>query len=820
MLMRISGGTEGIREYLETGRKADREWSRDELDTRLPLAGDLDFTDQVIGSMQGKGEKYLHITLSFREDEISRETLEAITEDFRDFAFAAYDADEYVFYAEAHLPRRTSYTHAQTGALIERKPHIHIVVPETNLLTGRSLNPFGRVEHQTAFLEAFQEHVNAKYGLASPKDHQRAELTPASELISRYKGDVFRGAGADVKAEILDAILDRDVRTMEGFDALLRERGEVRSRNAGKAGEYRNLKRPDDAKGINLKGYVFSREFIELSAIEKRAKLTREAAAHYATAQEKRPTQADYAAKLDDWRERRALEIKYLNSGNRKAYQAYREADPVQQRAMLAQRREAFYQRHRAGIEPPEPQRPAPNPATQKAIMRAAYAEALAEKPEAGTLGGLRTLGDVGVLSLAAAPDPLPLPAPADRQPNSVIERFTDELHEQRAQGAERGDMDRIKRELDGRALLDRLSHSHGVIPEKYAVTQGKDGGDRIRCGSRNLNVSDFLTKELHLPWKEASAILRECHDRQVGGHKIERHEPPRQKLWSRFQDARPDIKVMREKAWGEQLAGEKKRRDRIRSTYQARRGKAQGDRTMRPAERKAAVSIARMERIAAEQALREAIKREREQLKAEFPYPPAQQYGVWLRRQAEAGDRDALDELRRREGVTWQHQEKDPSPALRSDHINPATPFLPFRYEVSRTGDVTYSDRQGHLLRDARDRVSMLRTDDQAIAIGLKLAQQKFYKGGALTEITVANGTPEFRRQAVEVAVREGIRVSFADKDMERYRVELIAKQQAAKVEARGQGKPQPQPQPQQQPDAKKEQKPATPRRPRGVER
>ena len=43
--------------------------------------------------------------------------------------------------------------------------------------------------------------------------------------------------------------------------------------------------------------------------------------------------------------------------------------------------------------------------------------------------------------------------------------------------------------------LLAAVARSHGVIPEKYQVSKAKDGSDRIKCGTRNLNVSDFLTR-------------------------------------------------------------------------------------------------------------------------------------------------------------------------------------------------------------------------------------------------------------------------------------------------------------------------------------
>ena len=164
MLIRVRGSKAGIRKYLEDGRKDGRDHGRSELDERVVLAGDLALTDAIINSMDKQGERYLHITLAFKEDEISRENLQAITDDFQKFSMSAYEADEYCFYAEAHLPRLKSYTNQQTGEFIERKPHIHIVIPEYNLLSQQNLNPFGKVDQQTKFLEAFQEHINAKYG--------------------------------------------------------------------------------------------------------------------------------------------------------------------------------------------------------------------------------------------------------------------------------------------------------------------------------------------------------------------------------------------------------------------------------------------------------------------------------------------------------------------------------------------------------------------------------------------------------------------------------------------------------------------------------
>jgi hypothetical protein len=171
MLLRISGSVEGIRKYLETGQMQGREKTREELDERVILAGSLDLLDAVITQKQGKGDRYLHITLSFLEDHIPAETLEEIMERFERFAFTAFKREEYFYYAEAHLPRMKTQIDKRTGKAITRKPHIHIVIPKVNLLSGRYLEPFGRVTLNIHYLDAWQEEINREFGLASPKDY-------------------------------------------------------------------------------------------------------------------------------------------------------------------------------------------------------------------------------------------------------------------------------------------------------------------------------------------------------------------------------------------------------------------------------------------------------------------------------------------------------------------------------------------------------------------------------------------------------------------------------------------------------------------------
>lgn len=90
-------------------------------------------------------------------------------------------------------------------------------------------------------------------------------------------------------------------------------------------------------------------------------------------------------------------------------------------------------------------------------------------------------------------------------------------MRERYEQATDKERFAQIRQHLDCAQLLGSLSHSHGLNPELYQVTKAKDGTSRIQCGSRALTPSDFLTKELGLPWRDAAQILRKTYEHQIG---------------------------------------------------------------------------------------------------------------------------------------------------------------------------------------------------------------------------------------------------------------------------------------------------------------
>ncbi|MGM3412362.1 LPD7 domain-containing protein [Burkholderiaceae bacterium 26] len=974
MLIRIRHYREGVKEYLEKGQKQDREFTRDEMDERVILAGDLDLTDALIQSMDSTdASRYMNVTLSFKEDELSREVLAEIVRDFEAFMFAAYRPDEYNFYAEAHVPRLKSYPDRKTGDLVERKVHIHVVVPALNRLTGRRLDPFGKVDQQTRFLEAFQEHVNAKYGLASPRDNRRVAFTDSSEMISRYKGDAFDGSNRELRSAILDAVLARDITCYEDFRSLLAEFGEVRTRNAGRSNEYENVKPPGAAKGVNLKEYVFSREFVELSAEDKRAAMEARVHAEYVAPGQPRTTPVMFREALAEWHTSRAREVKYLNGGS-PFYKIYREAPADEQRTLLAEREFQFYQpyggldgkaldrgersgygehgawrwaerdggrgwgdsrpefgreveaqpsqrdrrgghgrggvdvdadRPRAAPESADRVRGLPfggmdghptraqellpadpllelgveqaeradalrragdfagagtserrsvslsaedlawrfvaarmydayqagDPASQARLLSASAAKFtqyqfapppgaagipapfgqrpgprnLAEIEGFDAIGSMpfeRAQSDAGINAINSQPiradappghsqHPPSWPAAVGagdivvqfnsrartatgREADSVLDQLARDLSERRAA---RGDIERaefreIKANLDAQRLLDTLSRTHGLIVDKYAITKGADGGDRIRAGMRNLNVSDFLTKELNLSWADAAQLLRTTYRAQTG-REIEAPSPQRPEptpaLWREFMLQRAVFGQADRAAWAAQLQSERERREAIRSAFRAARSAIGEDpKLSRAAQVKAALSTARMTRVEQETALSRAITAERDTLRASRP-SQEDRYLAYLAARGQRGDTAALFELQR---LRPQEPAEDP----RRLTIRPTRPVQPnailydgpvITHRVQRNGDVEYQRNGAALLVDQGKSVRLWQNDRDAIEIALRLAQQKF---GPVLQLS---GPLEFQMEAARVAADARLNVEFADGAINRMFVE-----------------------------------------------
>ena len=538
MLISVGGGNSGIEDYLEKGKKKEREHTRDELDERLILDGNLHHTRQVIASMDTQAERYLHITLGFKEDHISPELLQSISDDFRTFSMNAYDTEEYDFFSEAHLPKIKTLLDKRTGELIERKPHIHIAIPKVNLLTGKRIDPFELVKDIQHHIDAFQEVTNEKYGLESPKMNLRTTFNSSSEIVSRHKGDIFIGQGKALKETAFNILMESKIQSLPDFSHALSQAGfEVKIRNAKSDDPYLNIKMSDHVgKGVNLKDLVFRSDFLAKSFSEKQNSLST-----YDPKQYIDQSKSNYRATpkhhqdLKHWYEQKSHEVRYIKFRNRQQYKSLKQNDKLkfldQKRAENYEQNQRIsgdfdtvklpYRASRNIIEGTVRQSTDYDGATNENLRKSDYyVERI--KQHSGNIGS-GTREHLARRHLRAIVTDLQQHRNDQGNPivASVRERTSrsDVIRQIISDNLDRTepDLTQIKKGIDSQQLLNQLHLTHGLITDKYPVSLNKEQEPRIQCGKRLLNVSDFMTKELNLSWKETRQYLIDEYQRQHG---------------------------------------------------------------------------------------------------------------------------------------------------------------------------------------------------------------------------------------------------------------------------------------------------------------
>ncbi|EPP5665734.1 LPD7 domain-containing protein [Vibrio cholerae] len=314
MLVRVRDGKSGVIEYLIYGQKSGRDHTRDELDERICIDGNIQLTDEIINDLKldDRPANYLHITLSFSEKDISEEKIEEAYNKYKSLLMSAYRSDEYNVYAEIHYPKIKSYVDWKTGEVVERFPHVHMVLPMRNLLTDKYLNPYGKYDKNIKHFDALQEHVNISMGISSPYDSQRENVIKldGSDFISRYKGDTFKGSSKEFKSQILDIISEKDIRTVESFEKELSLIGEVSRGKIGSDDEYLKVRPFGEKKFVRLKESCFKDDFI-INRILKR----------------ERPTKKTVDSLVKEWVELKSKEIKYIHTASPKIRNQYYHLD-------------------------------------------------------------------------------------------------------------------------------------------------------------------------------------------------------------------------------------------------------------------------------------------------------------------------------------------------------------------------------------------------------------------------------------------------------------------------------------------------------------
>jgi hypothetical protein len=832
MIIEISSGKGGFKRYLEHGQKRGRELHRDELDQRIALAGDLTVFEVATSSGEGDGQKYDHITLSFSEDHVSDEVLQIAVMEFQDHALAAWPQAQrhrIAFYAEAHRPRIASYTNSETGELVERLTHIHIGLGKHDLLTGESIEPLGFLGPQSdnlKYIDAWQESFNARHGFTSPKDNPKITAENAVDVLSRYTGQrpdhlgTFNQKKAALEVSLQKDIIARNLTSWEGLGELLTNHGVVSKMREGQFGECYRIKPHGASRAMRLQGVFFQRQFIERPTAEKIAVVSDRARTAYLEQMQPRKAPKYVAKTLSDWHQFKARENRYLHTGSKFYQETYMPADAATRQYLLDQ-----IERNHHGIQGSSatqnrkvtaarnrvPKMPVRNldgiqSRTEMLLHDHASVDVRAESATQPNGVGVRQTDGAG-RGRGGRGDPITqshtgpgqsgsggsgrdagqtgdaIKLPRVIQPSSVLARLQADMRERYEQATDKERYAEIRQHLDCGQLLGSLSHTHGLNPELYQLTRAKDEAPRIQCGSRALTPSDFLTKELGLPWRDAAQILRKTYEHQIG-HKgmTARGRTATSPLWREMK--------------AEQLAGKaavmqrlqtfdedtKVRRATLFSALKVEQTKALAGLT--GASRKVALSLEKLRAATVKAEFSDA----RRSLRKSIQPTQADAWRSFLQARAQAGSEQALVALRKLDdtvraapaqsitGTIYLSDDEDEKKRRRRVRESSASILKMLTHWVEINGDITYSLHGRAVLRDEGRHLALLdEHSEEVIAAGLLLASEKFGPHLGLT------GSPEFQRRVVVVAVAQGIAIKFVDPQLEAMRVQLTEEKHQA---------------------------------------
>jgi hypothetical protein len=268
MLIRITKNKEGIEHYLETGKKSGRDKTRDELDKRVHLKGDIHaFSEAVKYTQKNKKWKdnYFHLTASFAADnnDIDDETLRKITDDLLEYYFCDYDKNDLIVACEAHRPIIQSDKDKTTGYLNQRLLHLHLAVSMLDVTTN---NQVRMIPFKFEADKAFQSWISEKYNLVDPANRKRDIKHTKKEIISRRNSNK-EITHKQTKVSELRAIFKEVLADVESVD----EAAEMLNRLDVVAGvefkvhksgnKYLQVKTSLDSRNINIRGKGF--EYLE-----------------------------------------------------------------------------------------------------------------------------------------------------------------------------------------------------------------------------------------------------------------------------------------------------------------------------------------------------------------------------------------------------------------------------------------------------------------------------------------------------------------------------------------------------------------------------
>ena len=279
MFVKYSKGTTGVVEYLKLGVSKDRDFSRDEMDIRQVLHGNIEELDIILKKYNKPntiGDNYKHFVITFENDNTLDQDIFNITNEFKEFAKYGYKEDELYFYAEAHIPKLKGYPF-MSGEYNHRKPHVHVIIPVFNLYTGNKGYNFniGTFKYRK-YLDLFTKSMNYKYNLNSPFEPENRKLFKGnSSQILRKTGREYSNKNLEIKEKILELIVNKSITNNKELMKIIKLY--IPNINSIKFGDINenililNFNNSvDHSKVIALRDYAFSQEFISLNKFKQK----------------------------------------------------------------------------------------------------------------------------------------------------------------------------------------------------------------------------------------------------------------------------------------------------------------------------------------------------------------------------------------------------------------------------------------------------------------------------------------------------------------------------------------------------------------------
>ncbi|MCG3817993.1 hypothetical protein I3256_18800 [Photobacterium damselae] len=551
MLIRITHKKEGIEHYLETGQKANREATRDELDHRVHLSGDLDaFALTVQYTRENKQrwkDHYWHITASFaiEDNHLDDETLRAINKEMMEYYFCAYDVDKLIHATEAHRPKIQSQVNKATGEIEQRLLHIHNAVSKYDVTTG---NQVRMIPFNEAADRAFQSYICAKYGLVDPADRKRDIPVTKRDIIAKWKGDpdtAKQTKVADLRK--LFSQLVNDVTNLDEAKQLIMETGMAHNvvfKKQKSGNRYLHVETIGDTRNINLRGNGFENlEKIYYADQERPEAPSAQSGDHesiwkqhkkwWLEQQKQRAPKTDrkinyekshkkYASYYEKYsREQRRYFVIYRTNIQEEAIRGYRIFEKANERYLINNELGVkIYDRpDKIVLDLPD------NADKRKNAVSLALQVARDKGWNLDTLnitGSFEFQQEVKrqIAEIKSANAPTQSAKPITEKPESkpklnVIDQALNDVKEQQQKRLSKDRIATIKAGLDAQSVIDYAREKYGLMSEHFTVTNDNKIKDN-RSKAKPRNVIDFLTKTCSVGIGEAMPELHELYQQQI----------------------------------------------------------------------------------------------------------------------------------------------------------------------------------------------------------------------------------------------------------------------------------------------------------------